>query len=178
MDTTADQYRLFRIGQSLNDPDSGELLGIEGIHLGDAVMERAGDDVSKLRIIGANQEVRPADRILPLSEEIPLPYYQPHAPDETISGWILYAPRGVSEVGRFDVVIISGGSREGLEEGHVLKAMYHRGKRKDPLTGEEYDVPEEESGLMMVFSVFEKLSYALIMESTRAISVGDRYESP
>ena len=177
-DTTAKEYRLFRIGKSLSDPESGELLGVEGIHLGDARMMKPGNDVSKLQIFSANQEVRPTDRLLPINDEAALPYYQPHSPDKQIGGWILLAPQGVDEVGKFDVVIISGGSREGLEEGHVLKAMLHRGTRKDPVTGEEYDVPEEVSGLMMVFQVFEKLSYALIMESTRAIAIGDRYESP
>ncbi len=177
-DTTAEEYRLFRIGKSLSDPESGELLGIEGIHLGDARMMKAGEDVSKLQIISTNQEVRPADRLLPIHDEAPLPYYQPHSPIKKASGWILFAPQGVDEVGKFDVVIISGGSREGLEEGHVLKAMLHRGTRKDPVTGEDYDVPEEESGLMMVFRVFDKLSYALIMRSTRAITIGDRYQSP
>ncbi len=178
LDTTAEQYRLFRIGRSLSDPESGELLGIEGIHLGDARMDRVGDDVSKLQIIDANQEIRPRDRLLPITELTPLPYYQPHAPNEDLSGWILYAPKGVNEVGKFDVIIITGGTREGLEEGHVLKAMLHRGESKDPVTGETYQIPDEVSGLMMVFRVFEKLSYALIMESTRAISIGDKYESP
>lgn len=178
VDESTEEYRLFRIGKSLSDPESGELLGVEGIHLGDANMQRWGDDVSKLQIFSANQEIGPGDRLLPRGEEAPLPYYQPHSPESQITGWILYAPKGVNEVGRFDVVILSGGSREGLEEGHVLKAMLHRGKRTDPVTKEEYEVPNEESGLMMVFRVFEKLSYALIMESSRAISIGDRYESP
>ena len=176
--TEAEEYRLFRIGETLRDPESGELLGIEGIHLGDARMEAPGDDVSKLQVISSNQEIRPSDRLLPITEETPLLFYQPHAPDNSITGWVLHAPQGVQEVGQFDVVIISGGSREGLEEGHILIPLYHRGTRKDPVTGENYEVPDEGSGLMMVFRVFEKLSYALVMESTRAISVGGRYESP
>lgn len=177
-DTSAKEYRLFRIGKSLRHPESGDLLGIEGIHLGNARMDVEGGDVSKLQIISSTREIRPADRLMPITEEVPLPYYQPHAPAEQITGWIIHAPNGVNEVGQFDVVIITGGSDEGLEEGHVLKAMLHRGKRKDPVTGDEYEVPDEVSGLMMVFRVFDKLSYALIMESSRAIAIGDKYESP
>ena len=177
-DTTAEEYRIFRIGETLRDPESGEVLGVEGIHLGDAYMDEAGEDVSKLQIFSANQEIRPTDRLIPMPLETPLPHYHPHAPSWDVEGWILYAPQGVSEVGRLDVVIVSGGKREGLEEGHVLKILLHRGTRTDPVNGEEYEVPEETSGLMMVFRVFEKLSYALILESTRAIAVGDRYGSP
>ena len=116
--------------------------------------------------------------MLPQRENAPLPYFEPRAPQNEVDGWILYAPKGVKEVGRFDVVIISGGEREGLEPGHVLRAMYHRTGRKDPITGEFYTPPDESSGLMMVFRVFEKLSYALIMEATRAINIGDKYISP
>jgi nucleoid-associated protein YgaU len=175
---TADEYRIFRVGRTLRDPETAEVLGVEGIHLGDAAMERQGEDVSKLQILSSNREIRPGDRLVPIEEKAPLSYYTPHAPDRHVSGWILLAPRGVRDVGRFDVVIVSGGERDGLEEGHVLKAMFHRGTRKDPVTGEEFMIPDEVSGLMMVFKVFEKLSYALIMEATRAISVGDKFESP
>lgn len=173
-----DNFKIFRVGKTLNDPESGELLGIEGIHLGDARMERRSFDVSKLIITGTNREVRPTDRLLPVYEEIPLPYYQPRPPDPLATGTILHAPTGVDEVSKFDVVIITGGIRDGLEEGHVLKAMFHRGQATDPVTGERYTVPDEESGLLMVFRVFEKLSYALILESSRAISLGDRYRAP
>ena len=177
-DTSAEEYRLFRVGRELYDPESGELLGIEGIHLGDARMDRVGEDVSKLQVISSNQEIRASDRLVPILEETPLPYYQPHSSSEKLTGWILYAPQGVREVGRFDVVIITGGSEDGMEEGHVLKALWHRGKSIDATTGESYEIPDEESGLMLVFRVFDRLSYALVMEANRAISVGDRYESP
>lgn len=177
-DTTAPGYTIFRIGKSLSDPETGELLGIEAIHLGDAVMVRAGDDISKLRIIDANREIGPGDKIVPKLEDAPLPYYQPHAPPSFVSGWIMLAPTGVDEVGKSAVVIISGGKREGLDAGTVLKAMLHRGTRIDPVTEEEYDVPDEVSGLLMVFRAFEKLSYALVMESSREIHIGDKYESP
>jgi hypothetical protein len=39
-------------------------------------------------------------------------------------------------------------------------------------------LPDERIGLMMVFRTFEKLSYALILEITDGVRVGDRLESP
>ncbi len=177
-DIEAENYRIFKIGETLLHPESGELLGIETRHLGDARMLRADEDISKLVVTDSNTDIGPGNRMLPQEENAPLPYFEPRAPDGEVEGWILYAPKGVKEVGRFDVVIISGGEREGLEPGHVLRAMYHRTGRKDPVTGEFYTPPDESSGLMMVFRVFDKLSYALIMEATRAISIGDRYINP
>jgi hypothetical protein len=176
---TSEHYLVFRIGLPINDPETSELLGIEAIHLGTARMDRRGDDVSKLQVIRSIRPIGPQDRLVPIDlDDIKLPYYQLNSPSEKLSGWIVRAPSGVDEVGRYDVVIITGGENIGLEEGHVLKAIYHRGNRKDPLTGEEYAVPDEESGLMMVFWVFDKLSYALVLKAVRSIAVGDRYESP
>ncbi len=174
-----ENYRIFKVGESLLHPESGELLGIETRHLGDARMLRPGeDDISKLVVTDSNLDIGPADRMLPQTDNAPLPYFEPRAPATDINGWILYAPRGVKDVGRYDVVVISGGKREGLEPGHVLRAMLHRTGRRDPVTGESFTPPDESSGLMMVFRVFDKLSYALIMEATRPISIGDRYVNP
>ena len=177
-DLEAESYRLFHIGETLVHPETGELLGIETRHLGDARMLRADQDISKLVVIDSSEDIGPGDRILPTNDSAPLPYFEPRAPQQDVEGWILYAPKGVREVGRFDVVIITGGEREGLEPGHVLRAMYHRAGRTDPVTGETYILPDESSGLMMVFRVFEKLSFALIMEATRAINIGDKYINP
>ena len=177
-DIEANEYRVFHVGESLVNPETAEFLGIEAKHLGDANMLRPEEDISKLVVSEANEDIRPGDRILPFEKFEPLPYYEPRAPDHDIEGWVLLAPKGVKEVGRYDVVILSGGSREGMEEGHVLRAMYHRTGRKDPVTGEYYTPPDEASGLMMVFRVFEKVSYALVMQANRHISIGDRYVNP
>ncbi len=177
-DLEAREYRVFHIGESILHPETGELLGIETRHLGDAKMLRADEDISKLVMVSSNEDIGPGDRILPNDNSAPLPYFEPREPLDDQEGWILYAPKGVREVGRFDVVIISGGDREGLEPGHVLRAMYHRVGRKDPVTGKTFDPPDESSGLMMVFKVFDKLSYALIMQATRTINIGDKYINP
>ncbi len=177
-DLNAEGYRVFQIGETLIEPETGEVLGIEARHLGDARMLRGEEDISKLVVIESSEDIRPGSRVMPYDDSAPLPYFEPRAPENDVSGWILYAPKGVKDVGRFDVVIISGGTREGLEPGHVIRAMAHRKSRKDPVTGESFSPPDESSGLMMVFRVFDKLSYALVMEATRTISLGDRYQNP
>lgn len=177
-DPSAHEYLIFRAGNPLIHPQTQELLGVESIHLGRARVNTRSEDVSKLTITSTTQAIFPADRLLPVTEEMPLPYFRPRAPDSDISGLILYSPFGVSEVGKFDIVIISGGTREGIREGHVFKTLTDHGFRIDPVTGESYPAPDSQSGLIMVLRVFEKLSYALVMESTRQIALGDQYVSP
>ena len=41
-----------------------------------------------------------------------------------------------------------------------------------------YKLPDEESGLLMVFRPYEKMSYALVMRATQAIRVGDFVANP
>jgi hypothetical protein len=39
-------------------------------------------------------------------------------------------------------------------------------------------LPDERNGLLMVFRTFERVSYALILEITDGVRVGDRLTSP
>ena len=39
-------------------------------------------------------------------------------------------------------------------------------------------LPDERNGLLMVFRTFDRLSYALVLEITDGVQVGDRLISP
>jgi hypothetical protein len=46
------------------------------------------------------------------------------------------------------------------------------------LTGDTIKLPDERNGLIFVFRVFEKLSYAMVLRTTRPIYVGDVVQTP
>ena len=46
------------------------------------------------------------------------------------------------------------------------------------LVGSAVTIPDERTGLVFVFRVFEKMSYAMVMRSTRPVYVGDVVETP
>lgn len=177
VDQKARDFKIFRRGRELRDPESGEILAYEAIDLGDARMVHPGDP-SRLTILAVRQEVAPTDRLLAIATRPGLPYYQPHAPTKKVRGWILLGHNAVAEIGPKTVVAISVGRRDGVEEGHVLRVMRHVGKRLDPVTRTSYSLPEEESGLVMVFRVFERVSYALVMNATRPIHINDAVVTP
>jgi hypothetical protein len=95
-----------------------------------------------------------------------------------VRGFIIDAPGGVAEAGPLSVVVISVGTRESIEPGHVLRILRDAGTARDPVTREMFKIPEEESGLLMVFRAFEKVSYALVLKAARAIHVLDVGETP
>jgi len=170
-------YQVYRKGAALRHPDTGETLGYEAQYLGDARMLVAGDP-AKLVVTRVKQEILPTDRLLAAPEKAALPYYFPRAPDKAVDGRILAAINGLREFGPTTIVAISLGKREGMEEGHVLRIMRHVGKSKDPVTKRMYKMPDEESGLLMIFRVFDKVSYALIMDANRPIHLHDALRTP
>ena len=42
----------------------------------------------------------------------------------------------------------------------------------------EVELPEERAGTIMIYRPFERLSYGLVMEATRAMHVNDRVKNP
>ena len=174
---TTEYYHLFRKGDELRHPDSGEVLAYEALYLGDAKVLQPGDP-TKLVVTAVKQEILPTDRLMAAPQKAALPYYFPRAPEKNVKGRILSAINGLREFGPMTIVAISVGKREGIEEGHVLRIMRHVGKSKDPVTRRDYTMPDEDAGLLMVFRVFDKVSYALIMDADRPIRIHDALRTP
>jgi hypothetical protein len=114
-------WQIFRAGEILTDPESGEILGYEAIHIGDAKVKRFGTP-STVEITRARQEINQSDRLMP-AREMSFPSYIPHAPDKLIRGIILSVQGGVSDFAQYSIITINRGSRDGVEVGHVLATM-------------------------------------------------------
>jgi nucleoid-associated protein YgaU len=124
------------------------------------------------------QEARIGDRLFPSEERAINSTFMPSEPKEEINGVILDVPRGVTQIGQFDVVTLNRGARDGLNVGNVL-AVYKTGETvRDRVTGENVKIPDERSGLLMVFRTYDKLSYGLVLQATRSLSVMDKVRNP
>ncbi len=170
-------YHLFRVGKPIRNPDTGELLAYEAIYLGDAKKLEPGDP-AKFVVTSVKQEIQPTDRLLVAPPRAPLPYYYPSAPNRQVSGRIVSALNAVAEIGSYGIVTLTLGKRDGIEEGHVLRVMRRAGTHSDPITGDRYKLPDEESALVMVFRVYDKVSYALVMRATRPVHILDAVVTP
>lgn len=170
-------YQIFRPGAPIRHPETKEILAYEAIHLGDAKKLEPGDP-AKFVVTSAKQEIQPKDRLLVAPSRAALPYYYPSAPSGQVRGFIASALNSVAEIGTYGVVATTLGKRDGIEEGNVLRVMRHAGKHRDPITRKDYALPDEESGLLMVFRVYEKMSYGLILRSTRPVHIQDTLITP
>lgn len=173
-------YGIYRPGDAYFDPITNELLGYQAQDIGNAdLLSSNTAKVTELEITRITEEVRISDRFLPLRERIIDATFHPRAPDVEISGGFMIAvPGGVTQIGTSDVVVLNKGERDGLEVGHVL-AIYQVGDMVfDTVAQENVLLPDVRGGLAMVFEVFEKASYAIVLKSDKPLKVGDKVMNP
>ena len=171
-------WNIYRPGKALIDPESGEVLGSEAIFLGSARIVRDGEPAT-LEIVTSRQEIGRDDRLLPAPRP-DIVNYVPHAPAAPIAARVISVYGAVAEGGRNSIVALSRGHQDGLELGHVL-ALSRAGKDMvDRFQGrqEVIRLPDERYGLVFVFRVFERVSYALVMDVSRPVVRGDLVRNP
>ena len=178
-DSTRD-FSLYRTGGHYQDPDTGEILGHKAQYIGDARLD-AFADVSTMTLVRTTREARTGDRLRPTSEDEVYTHFIPRAPASDIEGRIIDVVDGVTQIGQYQVVAINRGAREGLEPGHVL-AVYQAGAMvRDPVSDKRREMvrlPDEHGGELMIFRVFDKVSFGLVMKATRPLHVLDFVRNP
>lgn len=174
----ADVWQIFRPATPLNDPITGEIIAYEAAYLGAARVSERSDPVT-LEIVDSVEEIGVGDLMLP-SERPNVFSFVPHAPENPVDGRVMSIYRGVAETGRLNVVSLNVGERDGIERGHVLALYRNRGiaEYKEDGVKETYQLPEKRYGLVFVFRTFERVSYALVMDSDGQVSIADGARKP
>ncbi|HHW77635.1 MAG TPA: LysM peptidoglycan-binding domain-containing protein [Xanthomonadaceae bacterium] len=172
------RYQVFRPGEELREPGSGRSLGVAGIYLGQAVLERDEDPASFL-LANTIAPVRAGDRLLEIEPERELYSFEPHpVPPDTEGSIIAKLDADVTQITQYSSVIINLGAQEGLEPGHVLAIFGKNREVEDPVSGGSVKLPGERAGLLMVYKVQDLVSYGLVMQAERAIRLQDRVTTP
>lgn len=173
-------FAIFRAGDAFADPLTGELLGYQAQDIGNArLLSSNRQEVTELEITRVTEEVRIADRLLPLEERILDATFHPRAPDfELEDAFMIAVDGGVTQIGELSIVVINKGKRDGLEIGHVV-AVYQAGELIfDKVAQSNVQLPDTRAGLAMVFDSFEKASYAVILKANRPLKVLDKVKNP
>ena len=177
------RYSVVHIGEELVDPDDNRVVGFQGIYVGEGAMTRGGDPAT-VTLTETNREALLGDRLLPETVDIPLNFF-PKAPDSEIDGRIISVVDGVSLIGQYHVVVMNRGARDGLAPGDVLTVFQQGAVVTDRFAdgsmlggGEKVKLPDEEAGTVMVFKVYDRIAYGLVMEATSDIHVYDAVRNP
>jgi hypothetical protein len=147
------------------------------VYLGDAVVEKF-DKVSTLKITNSVLEIHKGDYFAQASSGF-TSNYQPHAPSKQVDAKVISVYGGMVQAGQNAVVTLNKGARDGLEAGHVL-ALYQKGEvLKNPgWFSDDTVLPDVRYGLLFVFRVFDKVSYALVMSTRLPVQLLDRASTP
>ena len=183
----ARSFTLFRQSKPLRDPTTNELLGYEAGYIGTADFVRAegtspagGLPVPATFVMtSARQEAGVGDRLAPVPAR-DYSAYVPHPPAAPMAGQVVSIYGEALTAGQNQIVTINRGTRDGVERGHVL-ALWSAGARAVDSTGpkaQPIQLPDERTGLLFVFRVFERVSYALILSANDPIRPGDRFTQP
>ena len=190
-----DLWYIYRRGRQFTPIDSTDFLGEEQRFLGTAKVERFAD-ISTVRIETASEEILKGDKLVPAPRE-QLISYAPHAPDTGVNGRIIALGRDSAEVGRGWIVTIDRGAKDGLDVGTVLAIYGKNMPIQDPRPSKEPDrirqlleqtkvyqperllkMPDERSGLLFIFRVFDRVSYGIVLNTTDPVTVGDYVRKP
>ncbi len=178
-------YGIIRKAGAIVDPITGEFLGQSAIDIGTVSLQTPAksalpeSSVKTFEVTRITEEVRIGDRLLTAEEGVVDAYFQPRAPTVQIeNGFMIAVNGGVTQIGQMNIVTINRGSREGLVAGDVL-AIYQTGATViDPVKGDKVTLPDVRAGVLMLFSVYEKASFGLVLSAKRALAVGDKVKNP
>ena len=179
-------YNIVRIGEKLKDPDSGDVIGYDGIFTAAAKVTRSGDPTT-LILTESGRETIAGDKLFSGNVDVPLDFV-PSSPKVKVNGQIISVHNGVEMIGQYQVVVINRGARHGIVPGNVL-GVYQAGEkvpdreksafvRNATMFAKNVRLPDERTGTFMVFKTFDRISYGLIMEAKSTMRVLDRVGNP
>ncbi len=176
---------------NLKPQNYGDIVGFELVQVAEGMLAKTGDPA--IVTIGSAQDaVQEGDFVVPLDDIGYVDQYLPRPMESMPSDMRVLGVQGDNRlVGHLKMVSISGGARQGVEPGHVFSAFrpgqkirdsvkYPAGSLADAGTwkGDKVVLPDEFDGHIMVFRVFDEVSYALVMEGQRPVREFDILKHP
>ncbi|MDQ2045682.1 LysM peptidoglycan-binding domain-containing protein [Pseudoalteromonas sp. 20-92] len=158
---------------------------------------------ASVRVESVKREIKQGDFLLPLMQGQMLPaYFNMHRPKQPVEGAVIASANHSREFSTMDIVVLNLGSEQQVEPGHILDIERQspgvidgrRGPRypedsssfeklvsdTSEFLGLEADenstvwtMPKEKVGELIVFKVYDKVSYALITKNQHPIRIGD-----
>lgn len=198
------RYTIVNVGDELRDPDDGDLLGYIGHFAGTGeVIQNTGavvpgetsifrmtreEDLTHLRIVESGREVLQGDKLFPAQVNVGEDFRLSAPKNEEVLGQVIAVVDGIYVAGKYQVVAVNRGKKHGLEPGNVLGVFYRGDEVRDRFERRDWTaftanyrkvrLPDERSASVLVFSVHDRMSYALVVESSQVIRRGDFIAHP
>jgi len=149
-------------------------------------------DPAILEIQSGRTEVKEGDFLLPLDDHKYDDQLIPHAMDPVPDGLeVIALTQTTYGAGHYQIIAINAGQNQGVEPGHVFSAFrqgprirdevkYPKGSMADAKTwdGDKVTLPDQFSAHILIFRVFDEVSYAMIMDGDRPVREHDVLKHP
>jgi len=198
------RYNIVAVGEKLYDPDDGDLLGYIGHYAGTAAVIQStgavvpGDDsvrtmrreepLTHMRVVEIGREIMQGDKVCPVRAEVGADFVPSPPSNEAILGQIIAVVDGVRAAGKHQVVAINRGKQHGLAPGNALGVFYRGELIRDRFDRENWSaftanyekvrLPDERSATILLFTVKDRMSYGLVVQSSQVINRGDFIAHP
>jgi hypothetical protein len=149
---------------------------------------KRGEELAHLRVMDTGREIMQGDKLFPATVDVGPDFVIQPPENENILGQIIAIVDGVYVAGTYQVVAINRGKKQGLKPGDALGVFYRGEEVRDRFNRtnwsawtanyDKVQLPDERSATVLVFQVYDRMSYALVMESSQTIHKGDYIAHP
>jgi hypothetical protein len=174
------QYIIVRPGQVYRGPltdETSETLAQSAIYLGEAILKDPGNPAT-LTITSAQQEIKKGDLLLASQQRNFVEDFHPHSPEQLTDAYIIAATGGNSLIGKYQIVVINKGLNDKIERGHLLAVIKNHQQTISTRQEDSITLPKQKIGTLLIFQVFDTVSYALVMSSALPINLFDEVTVP
>ncbi|MFO1407649.1 MAG: LysM peptidoglycan-binding domain-containing protein [Steroidobacteraceae bacterium] len=188
------EFSVVHPGVELRDPDDGDLLGYVGHYAATGRVITTTDakheeSLTHLIPVDTGREIGQGDKLFPANAKFGEDFVPSAPPNTKLNGQVLAIVDGLAVAGKYQVLAINRGTRDGLKPGNVVAVysrgvetsdFYSRGRDWTTYTA-NYDtvkLPDERSGTMLLFTVYDRISYGLVVESIGPMRIGDFIKHP
>src|SRR5579862_1161558 len=180
-----EHFNVMHVGDKLHDPDGNRTLGYLAEYSGTAMVTATGNPATAV-ITESAREIVAGDVLVPETGGS-VADIVPHAPAGEVHARVISVVNGVLLAGQYQVVAINRGSQQGIEPGHVLRVYESGDHVRDhcatiaglgTCTGHLVNLPDVTAGTLLMFRVYDHVSYGLVLNISNPIANGDRVVRP
>ncbi|NJD90290.1 MAG: LysM peptidoglycan-binding domain-containing protein [Geobacter sp.] len=168
------RYSVYKKHSAISHPVTNQILGFRVAPLGTLQLTEMAEKSSKAIITDSFLEIEPGALLLPYADrkkEVSL-----KAPDRDLQGYIVETRGGQEAISAGDIAYIDLGSKQGLQPGNVLYVVRKVKVEISYFSAQDYDLPVDVLGALVVVETGENTSTALVVKSIDTIYRGDRLE--